>query len=404
MQQNFSDVIFLSGSAVDTEALNRLEPMSPFSDDIVDFLHELSQTLSKDPQIRNFPDVATFAFFCRKGNIQKIKKQYSSENILRLGRGVVFHIAPSNVPVNFAYSLVCGILAGNINIVRVPSKEFEQVSIISNAITKLTESGKHKIITDRIFLIRYDRKSAATSLLSAICAVRIIWGGDETIHEIRKSSLAPRSFDITFADRYSLCVINADAYIGDSKPENIALGFYNDTYLFDQNACTAPHLVIWLGSKTNVDKSKSIFWENLRSILLQKNYVIQPVIAVDKLTSFYRQAIEMPGVSKEFSSDNLLWRIELNDLSENIENFRCSSGYFCEYHASSLNEISSIANNKYQTLSYYGLEFHELNNFIVNTKPGGIDRIVPIGRTTDFSVIWDGYDLIRTLSRCCEIL
>ena len=27
----------------------------------------------------------------------------------------------------------------------------------------------------------------------------------------------------------------------------------------------------------------------------------------------------------------------------------------------------------------------------------GIDRVVPFGKTTDFDLIWDGYDLIYTL-------
>lgn len=40
------------------------------------------------------------------------------------GRGVAFHIAPSNVAVNFAFSLAAGLLTGNANIVRLSSKPF----------------------------------------------------------------------------------------------------------------------------------------------------------------------------------------------------------------------------------------------------------------------------------------
>ena len=29
----------------------------------------------------------------------------------------------------------------------------------------------------------------------------------------------------------------------------------------------------------------------------------------------------------------------------------------------------------------------------------GVDRIAPVGHTMDFALTWDGYDLIRTLSR-----
>ena len=42
----------------------------------------------------------------------------------------------------------------------------------------------------------------------SISDVRIIWGGDNTIDQIRKNKIPPRSFDLTFADRYSFCIIN----------------------------------------------------------------------------------------------------------------------------------------------------------------------------------------------------
>ena len=101
--------------------------------------------------------------------------------------------------------------------------------------------------------------SSATAYFSSICDVRIIWGGDDTISEIRKNKIPPRSFDVTFADRFSICAINADEYINEKFPDKIAQGFYNDTYLFDQNACTAPHLLIWLGNKNKVKKAKIFF-------------------------------------------------------------------------------------------------------------------------------------------------
>ena len=46
----------------------------------------------------------------------------------------------------------------------------------------------------------------------------------------------------------------------------------------------------------------------------------------------------------------------------------------------------------------------ELTNVIHQLKPSGIDRIVPIGRTMDFSLIWDGYNMINSLSRIVEIV
>ena len=94
----------------------------------------------------------------------------------------------------------------------------------------------------------------------------------------------------------------------------------------------------------------------------------------------------------------------MNELKDGLDQFRCDSGYFSEYHASSLLELAKIINRKYQTLAYYGFSKKEMADLIDEIKPIGIDRIVPIGRTMEFSLIWDSYNIIDTLSRSVEIL
>jgi len=404
MQMTFNDINFLNIKGKwDVEEFKKLKPMTPFSDKVIDYLNSLSKELNKNNQTRFYPDVATFAFFCRRANLLQLKHTHYHDDSIRIGRGLVYHIAPSNVPVNFAYSLIVGMLSGNSNIVRVPSKYFDQVKIIVEAINALSEMNKHKAVSKRIALVRYDRSNSATAIFSSLCDVRIIWGGDETINQIRKNVLAPRAFDITFADRYSICAINANEFIYEKEPKKIINGFYNDTYLFDQNACTSPHLVIWVGTEANVKSAKLVFWDNLHN-LVKDNYNIQPILAIDKVTNLYDQAIQMPGIKLIEPDDNLLWRIKLNDLSRDIDKFSCNAGYFSEYHISSLMELSKIINRKYQTLAYYGFSAKKLNELIYKLKPTGIDRIVPIGKTMDFSLIWDGYNLVNKLSRTIEIL
>ena len=111
MLKNFGDVKLLFPKEIDMNKFIHITPEEPFAEESVEFLNALSQALNKDPRTKNYPDVATFAFFCRKANILQLKKKYYKDDNLRLGRGIVFHVAPSNVPVNFAYSLICGILS-----------------------------------------------------------------------------------------------------------------------------------------------------------------------------------------------------------------------------------------------------------------------------------------------------
>jgi hypothetical protein len=402
IQSNPSEMEILYPELFDLELFVSRPSFEPFSDEVIAFLNELSKELNKK-ESRIFPEVATFSFFCRKANLLYLKEKYYNNTDFRLGRGIVFHIAPSNVPVNFAYSLISGMLAGNNNIVRVPSKNFEQVSIIIEALKNINYACKHKAVAESIVLVRYDKKSHATSLLSEHIDVRVIWGGDSTINEIRKSPIPARAFDVTFADRYSFCIVNADAYLEEKEPSLVAKKFYNDTYLMDQNACTSPHLIVWLGKEQNVLNAKSMFWGSLQNEIESRKVEILPVSAIDKLTNMYSQAIGMKNIIKTPTKNNILWRVSIPHLSAKINQYQCSNGYFSEYHAKSLSELASIVNRKYQTVSYYGFSKSELHNMMSELRPVGIDRFVPIGQTLDYSLVWDGYDLMSTLSRRYEI-
>ena len=78
-------------------------------------------------------------------------------------------------------------------------------------------------------------------------------------------------------------------------------------------------------------------------------------------------------------------------------------GFFYEYSAQNLNDIKNLINNRYQTLTYFGINKTELENFVFKNKLNGIDRIVPIGQALDIGLIWDGYDICKILSRIVDI-
>lgn len=401
--QPSSNYTLLYPRQIEWESYVQQKPDVPFADNVIEFLNALSGALLKDRMSRLYPDAITFAFFCRKANLMALKEKYTSADVLRIGRGILFHIAPSNVPINFGYSLVAGLLAGNNNVVRVSSKQFPQVDLIIKHLHELMEGGQHEEVAKRIALVRYDRTSDASAFFSSICNVRVIWGGDATIQTIRQNAIPARSFDVCFADRYSIAAIQSDAIMAasDAEMKKLAEAFYNDTYLFDQNACSAPHTVFW--SRTaNLEAAKNRFWSAVHEYVAQK-YELQAVMSVDKLTAFYRQAACM-DVRKQEMPDNVVVRSELAELPKNIEDFRCACGYFSEYTVDSLDEIAPIVSIKYQSLGYFGFTREELVDFVVRNRFQGLDRVVPIGETTAFSLTWDGYNLIEMFSRIPSVL
>lgn len=403
LMQPSSNYTLLFPKEINWEEFTAYRPDVPFSDEVVEFLNALSGAIMKDRLSRLYPDAITFAYFCRKANLLKLKVQYAHVDELRLGRGVLFHIAPSNVPINFGYSLVAGLLAGNANIVRVSSKQFAQVDLIIKHMHELLESGQYNEVANRIALVRYDRSSDASAYFSSIANVRVIWGGDATIQTIRQNSIPVRSFDVCFADRYSIAVIRPSAIMAASNTEmkKLAEAFYNDTYLFDQNACSAPHTIFWLNDPS-LTEAKERFWSAVHDHVATK-YQLQAVMAVDKLTALYRQAVCM-NIMAEPMPDNVVVRVDLNEVPINIDDFRCSCGYFSEKTIESLDEISPIVSIKYQTLGYFGFEKKELTDFVYKKRFQGLDRIVPIGETTTFSLTWDGFNLIEMFTRIPSIL
>lgn len=377
----------------------------PFNDTVLDFLDKVSKRLFKDNDAKSFPDIITLAFWIRKSNLTKLKKDYLMKKGIStmIGRGIVYHITPSNVAVNFMYSLISSMLAGNKNIVKLAPKNHAQEHILINAIHNALEYPEFSEIKKGLLIIKYGINKDMTDYFSSLCDVRIIWGGDATIAAIRQSPLPPRSTEILFADRYSFSVLDAQAILDCEKLNELALGFYNDTYLMDQNACSSPRLVVWRGDEATVRKVRDMFWNTLHRIVIDQ-YKLAPIIAVDKYVQLCRDAIERKDIVLKTNSDNFIYRLEVRKLPADVESIRCAGGYFVEARVESLSDMAYIVTKKYQTMAYYGFSKQELSDFVIKNNLRGIDRIVPVGNSLDFGLVWDGYDLIANMSRECVII
>ncbi len=253
-----------------------------------------------------------------------------------------------------------------------------------------------------ISIVRYQNNANYTNKISSVCDARLIWGGDNSISNIRKFSLKQRAIDLAFADRYSFCVINATDLLklNNYNIKILAQKFYNDTYLVDQNACSSPHLIIWMGNK--IEKAKQKFWKLLEQIVSEK-YLLTETAAIDKYTQFCADILRLKNIKKHEKFGNYIYTISLKKLDDNTHNLRGKWGYFYEYSLQDLNKIKNYINNKYQTLTYFGLNKSMLKKFVIKNNLSGIDRIVPIGQALDISFFWDGYDLNRILSRVVDI-
>ena len=120
-------------------------------------------------------------FYSRLGKLEQVPEIYqttSKTDCLSLLRLIAFHIAPSNVPINFAVSMTSALLAGNSCVIRVSNKDFEQVNIVTEAINKVLAKTEFVSLQGYIITVRYERDKIVNDYLSSICDLRIVWGGD----------------------------------------------------------------------------------------------------------------------------------------------------------------------------------------------------------------------------------
>ena len=392
-------ITFLIGTVQILEQA-KISPVRPlFDEKVVSFLDDVSKEIMRDREARAYSDVITFAFWIRKASVLKLKERFAAkDDMVRMGKGVIFHISPSNVPINFAYSLVSGLLTGNVNVVRVPSKTYQQVKIVTSAINRVLETYPEM----RLFIIciQYVKDRSVNDFLSAMCDLRIVWGGNQTIADLRKSPLSPRSGEITFADRYSLAVIDSDRYISIDNKEKVAEDFYNDTFVSDQNACTSPRIVIWMGK--HIEEAKQVFWKTEHEYAKER-YHFQSIQGINKLMACCTVAVAIPDAKVLPHTDNLIVRVQVQELAENLMEYRDNSGYFYEYDCKDILELWPLCNDKRcQTIAYLGDK--ELFQPLLRSGVKGIDRIVPMGKTMDFDLVWDGNQLPSMMTRTIAVM
>ena len=372
----------------------------PFSEISIDFVSTLSSLLLKNRKAREYSDIIAFAFWCRKAHLISLKSKHAERTKTSIGRGICLHFTPSNVPSNFAYSFIFGVLAGSSNAVKLSSNSFPQIDIICQAIEDLLCQPKFTNFREKVSIFRYENSDVETTKKLCLMALsRIIWGGDDTINFIKSFETHPRCVDVCFSDRYSLCALNANSVLNLSDSEmNILLNnFYNDTLVMDQLACSSPHLVLWHGSSNEIISAKDIFWSRFEK-LVESKHTFHESAQNDKfkLACDFCISTEATLASPLFSK---ITRIEVESIDESLIFKQGKSGFFLESNFNQIADIELLDHPSIQTLTYFGFDNDNFFSEILSSQFCGLDRIVPVGQALEISLTWDGYDIIGMLTR-----
>ena len=389
-----ADVVLLAGA----EHPNAV-PWAPFDKRVKDFLADLSSTVLHAPDPLRHEAVSAFGFWCRRSRIEALERRHSSGE-LRLGRGMVFHIAPSNVPALFGYTMAIGLLAGNANIVRLSARRGEDDAALLTLLNTVLDRPEHREVRERLSVISYDRDDMVTAGYCARCDARVVWGGDATVAALRAMPVPPHAVELMFPDRWSLAVLSQSfmTALGGEERTALAHRFYNDTFSMDQNACSSPQLVLWLEDGGD-PICRRAWWEAVGAEAARR-YPFGPYQAARKLERLCRQVMDpaMTATVEKYSG-NLLYVVDLTPLPPAPTELRGEFGLFFQGSVQSLEDILPLLSPKVQTLVCGGLDTEETARFLAERQAAGVDRVVPIGRALEMDTVWDGKDLISGLSR-----
>jgi len=374
---------------------------------VVEFLTKFARKLLAPATARRFPELASLGFFLRKGEIAKaLSTLETSGDALRFPRGLVFHVPPANVDTIFVYSWALSALAGNHNVVRVSSRSAgaaETVLEALNAALSEVDADTAAAITATQRMVTYDRSDAISGALSVAADLRVIWGGDASVAALRKYPLAPHARDLTFPDRSSFAVASVRGWQNSSEAERrgAAEGFYNDSYWFDQAACSSPRAVFWVGDEDGAREAGQEFRKLLAEVLATKQHVTEPAMAVQKRVSAYGAAVDGLVSGIEFQGNGIA-TLELADPAI-LPREWLGAGTFANARVDMLSDLVPIVLRKDQTVGQFGFTKEELTQFVTELAGRGVDRVVPFGSALTFSAIWDGYDLLTEFSRLVTV-
>jgi hypothetical protein len=354
-----------------------------FDKRVLKFLDNFSKELLR---YKIYPELIALGFWLRKSNIEKIKKNFLKkyENYLLLSRGVVFHIAPKNVDTIFVYSFVLSLLCGNKNIIRISPETNEQVELILAILDETLNELK-----EYVKIVRY--KYEKTEYYSLMCDVRVIWGGDESILNIRKIPIKPTATELVFADKFSYLLLKASEF-----NESFYEKFFRDSFTFMQNACSSIRCICFYQMN---DEEIEKFWRGLEEFLKDK-VEIETKQIIDKLTT---ECVYAANCDIKVVNNPYFYRIKLNSINDVKRELHTGFGLFYEVKLNNLDEFFSFTNKKDQTLVVYGIEKEEIIKSMKKNSSGGIDRIVRLGSAMEFNFVWDGYDMLSNFCRIVDV-
>jgi len=390
-------LLFPQGSQINDWQKSPLMPA--YAEETIACLSEFSRLLLNLPEIKHYPDVAALAYWLRAANLKKIAEQKLADKSLLLRPvGNVLHIAPANIDTLFFYSGALSLLTGNRNLIRLSRRKGESQALILDVLYLLYQNNRWRPILDRLYLFESEHDDGVLQDVCQTIDLRIIWGGDATINNIRKIPIPAHCRELTFPDKFSLALLGSAELVqaSDAELNSLIQKFVKDSYSFNQQACSSPKAVIWLGSLQDSENARKKFWPALEKFLLMHDYPRSQSEQMSVLINAQIIGCKSDG-TRIYTDGFWFCRALIPNLKPDFEQCHHGNAMFYELMIKRIEQLTPQLRRQHQTLNFWGVNQKMINDWISSNLPWGVDRAIAVGNALDFGFVWDGVDILNCL-------
>ena len=183
--------------------------------------------------------------------------------------------------------------------------------------------------------------------------------------------------------------------IDENRRAALAKQFFDDSFWFDQMACSSPRLLVWCGTETDGRAASADFFPRVNDHAMG-HMNVEPAHSMHRFLSSCLAVLDRPVIAyRRFPALSVLTLASLCEFSRNHP----GGNVFLESRVDRLADIASSLRRKDQTLTWFGFDPGELKDLAATLNGRALDRIVPIGRALQFGRFWDGNDLLQSFCR-----
>ena len=215
---------------------------------------------------------------------------------------------------------------------------------------------------DTQVFIHYPSTSEFGALISKCSDARVVWGGDAKVAAFAPLPLRNGGKSIWFGDRSSFSVLKGAALqeLDDEGRSALAHRLFNDIFVFDQMACSSPHVLYVVGDENTTHHSA------VEPLLRSLAHLATASGRASAAGHFMRKMVAAQRAAATGAASAIEWRdVSLTSVVSSASGGprgRIGGGFLWVVYISSTGDLRALASERDQTVTHFGFEPGEIGD------------------------------------------